>query len=219
MHNDPTHRNALSAESLYLLRLLADESGTERTVLDAAVTTLARQHLSEPIPTLLDNACLEVCLTQGYKALVSVEDYDRVMEAASWSSMCDGTHVYARGTLRETGQHTTMHRFIMAPPDDRVVDHINGNGLDNRRTNLRICSLAENLHNARAYKSKYKGVWHRKGYGIWYAVINRRRLGPFYCPEAAALAYNRAIGEVYGEYAWLNPMDECEQLCLPLLVD
>lgn len=102
----------------------------------------------------------------------------------------------------------TMHKLITGW--DRT-DHINHNGLDNRRANLRPASTAQNAHNERPQigtSSKYKGVtWHKR-VGKWQAAIKtngkNRYLGCFESEEEAALTYNAAAIETYGEFAHVN---------------
>lgn len=93
-----------------------------------------------------------------------------------------------------------------------VIDHINGNGLDNRRCNLRICTQAENVRNNRGrmgMTSQYKGV--SKWEGQWIATITSHgkqvRIGQFATEHEAALAYDAAARELHGEYAHLNLPD------------
>ena len=106
-----------------------------------------------------------------------------------------------------------MHHVIMG--EKREVDHINGDTLDNRKSNLRFCIRSENRFNvpktSKTTKSQYKGVSsRRKGHGRlrWFAYItaykNRKWVGTFDTQEAAALAYNEAAKELHGEYACLN---------------
>jgi hypothetical protein len=97
-----------------------------------------------------------------------------------------------------------MHAFLMKPPAGMQVDHINGDPLDNRRSNLRICTRQENLRNRRIThgRSKYKGVrWYQ---GRWTASIkvacNSER-------EAAEL-FNKLAQVAYGEFASLNELDD-----------
>lgn len=101
-----------------------------------------------------------------------------------------------------------MHREIMTPPRGMQVDHINGNRLDNRRSNLRFCSHTENCHNRRPEnKTGYKGV-RATPYGKWLARITidrvRVELGRFDTPQEAALAYNQAARSHFGDFARLN---------------
>jgi hypothetical protein len=92
-----------------------------------------------------------------------------------------------------------------------VVDHINGNGLDNRRENLRICSQALNCANAKKTKgktSRFKGVFWNRQSKKWCAQIgNKKRnhiIGYFNSEARAAQAYNRKAKEFFGEFARLN---------------
>lgn len=113
------------------------------------------------------------------------------------------------------GKHLTrwirMHRLITDAPDKMEVDHINGNGLDNRRSNLRICTHKQNSHNTRKRKdnrSGYKGVgWHTQ-HNKWRARIvvdgRQKHLGLFDTPEQAAIAYNTAAEQFFGEFAHIT---------------
>ena len=101
-----------------------------------------------------------------------------------------------------------FHRSIMNCPDDLVVDHINGNTLDNRKLNLRQCTHQQNMMNAvkkRKSLSKFKGVF-RNG-NSWGARIGnggRIHIGSFKTEEEAAKAYNEKALELFGEFAKLN---------------
>jgi len=95
------------------------------------------------------------------------------------------------------------------------VDHINGDNLDNRKKNLRLCTYAENNRNRKPLEnktSKYKGVGLNKNYKIktWQARIvknsKRYSLGYFKNEKEAALAYNQAAKKYFGEFAYLNYM-------------
>lgn len=114
-----------------------------------------------------------------------------------------------------TRKHISLHRTLMNPPDDMVVDHINGNGLDNRRVNLRICTRAQNNHNKKKMGSNtsgfvgvYKYAPHGTWDGRWYALVTvagrTKHLGTFKIAEDAARAYDAAAKELIGEYARLN---------------
>lgn len=104
-----------------------------------------------------------------------------------------------------------MHRLIMAAPKGVQVDHINGDGLDNRRANLRLCAERENAFNRRKHQpgsSRFKGVTKRSGYDRWRARIRVRgdlvALGDYATEDAAARAYDEAAVRLHGRFARLN---------------
>lgn len=112
------------------------------------------------------------------------------------------------------GKLVLLHRFLTGAGKGQVVDHVNGNGLDNRDSNLRRCTVAENVRNSRGNKGKrFKGVFkrgNRNGRSMdgWFAAItinNRQKyLGHFLEQEDAAMAYDIAAKKAYGKFAWLN---------------
>jgi hypothetical protein len=153
----------------------------------------------------------EIPLTQGYVAIVDADDYEHVMAAGNWYASVDERRTYARRNMRrDDGRRTTMrlHTFLTGL---HLVDHINGDGLDNRRSNLRSATNAENSKNQRIpvnNTSGFKGVaWHKRDMR-WQAYIRlddgRRHLGTFTTAEDAAYAYDAAARELFGEFAWLN---------------
>lgn len=166
---------------------------------------------------------MEIPLTQGYVAIVDEEDYAR-LSPFSWHIRKDKRTVYA--TRSETYPPTdksprawktfNMHREIVNCPDGFQVDHINGDGLDNRRANLRIATHAENKRNQRKClqfrgkptSSPYKGVHWRPCAGKWQARICfdrvRINLGHFSSEVAAARAYDAKAIEIHGAFARLN---------------
>jgi hypothetical protein len=104
-----------------------------------------------------------------------------------------------------------MHRYILGVTDRNLyVDHINHDGLDNRRDNLRVCTLAENLRNQRAKAGRFKGVsfYSKRIAKPWAAFIQengkRKNLGYFATEIEAAQAYDKAATVNYGEFAALN---------------
>jgi hypothetical protein len=104
-----------------------------------------------------------------------------------------------------------MHRLVAGTPKGMSTDHINGDGLDNRKQNLRICTTAENGRNRGKSKnntSGFKGVsWH-KNRKIWYVHIRHNKklmhIGSFKDKEEAARAYDRKAIELHGKFAKLN---------------
>src|SRR6185503_18274808 len=101
-----------------------------------------------------------------------------------------------------------MPRLIMNCPDDMVIDHINGNRLDNQRSNLRICTQQQNIWNSRkkrGYSNKYKGVTQDKRFpNSFRAIIQGKYLGTFKTSEEAKVIYDLKAKELYGEYNNLN---------------
>jgi hypothetical protein len=136
---------------------------------------------------------------------VDAEDYEWLMRY-KWHTgyTRDRTRAYAY-THDEHNRSVLMHRLIMKPPPGKVVDHKNGNGLDNRRCNLRICNQAQNLCNRGPFGKtcpKFKGVSPRGD--KWVAGVGKEYLGLFNNDVEAAKARDRRAREVYGEHAWLN---------------
>lgn len=159
----------------------------------------------------------EILLTKGERALVNIEDYDYLMQW-KWSL---GTHGYAvRSQKRhelngEKRRNIFMHRVILSRTlnrtllKDELTDHINHGVRDNRRNNLRLATLSENMRNrlmAHNTKSGYKGVVLKKG--RWVAYIKYlgvcRTIGSYDTKEEAAIAYNVMAKELWGEFAHLN---------------
>lgn len=155
----------------------------------------------------------QIPLTQGYFAIVDPEDYDWLMQW-KWCLHKTKTNIYAHRRLKLSNDKNTtmrMHRAIMKAPKGLEVDHKNGNGLDNRRCNLRIASRLQNTKNTKKRKntsSQYKGVsWHKKC-EKWVVHIRINsvtvHIGLFFHEHEAATAYNKAAKLHYGEFAKLN---------------
>jgi hypothetical protein len=146
----------------------------------------------------------EIQLTKGYCALVDDEDYEELMKYRWKANVRGEHHVYASRSVivgGRKGKWTTimMHRFVTHADPGLVVDHINGNTLDNRKENLRVCEQRFNAMNRRSHSektSRFKGVFLDKKSGRWIAGIryNRahRHLGYFDREIDAALAYNES---------------------------
>lgn len=119
---------------------------------------------------------------------------------------------YASAFNPATGKRISLHRLIMKPPPDMQVDHINGNGLDNRRQNLRLATHSLNLANQRIQtrpkSSQFKGVTLQHGRWVSRIKIDRHQfyLGSFGIEEEAASAYNKAAVAAWGEFVRLNPI-------------
>jgi hypothetical protein len=157
----------------------------------------------------------EIALARGHVAIVDDEDY-AALAATRWG-VADNRRGHLSAFRKSGGRRVLMHRAIMGlgHGDPRVVDHINGNSLDNRRVNLRICTPRENRRNAAMPRipgksSRFKGVYWRRARSRWVAMINLRcdpspgHLGTFRDEESAARAYDAAAKRVFGEFARLN---------------
>jgi hypothetical protein len=160
----------------------------------------------------------------GHEILIDDEDFELVSKH-TWHVRKTKHTKYARTNIRiskgkQKGLH--LHRLITNCPKHLMVDHINRNGLDNRRCNLRICSRSENLMNSKKpegrYTSKYKGVCLAKWGKVskrnpiqkykWRSEIRKNRksilIGYFDTEIEAARAYNKKAQELFGEFAKFN---------------
>ena len=150
----------------------------------------------------------KIPLTQGMCALVSDEDYDRV-SSRKWCLSHSPNHsenMYA--VCKINGKTVGMHRFILNANDGLFVDHKNGNGLDNRRANLRNCTRSQNRANSNTKRSLPKGVYarvQRTGTVAYRAQIRHggtiTNLGTFPTIDLAAAAYTVAAVKMHGEFA------------------
>jgi hypothetical protein len=105
------------------------------------------------------------------------------------------------------GSTRLLHRHLLGAKKGEVVDHINGDGFDNRRENLRICTHAENMQNRRMHRNNkvgFKGVWFDAGRGTYRARVTafkrRYSTGRFSTAEAAHEAYLRLAQEVHADF-------------------
>ena len=163
----------------------------------------------------------EIKLSQGKIALVDADDFEWLNQW-KWSyARKEGSLTgYAFRRLHSTNnkrEAVPLHRLIMDLKygDIRHVDHINGDGLDNRKCNLRVCSKAQNLRNRDKNKnntSGYKGVFWTERDQKWYAKITynlaQHYLGCYNTKEEAAQAYNKAAQKYHGEFALLNDVSK-----------
>jgi hypothetical protein len=155
----------------------------------------------------------EIELTKGKFAIVDDKDFD-FLNQWKWHYSTGG---YACRVEKETGKsheerlskNIIMHRLLVDTPREMDTDHINGNKLDNRRENLRVCTRSQNLANRPATvinKSGFKGVVPHKGkYEAGIRKEGKRiYLGIYNTPQEAALAYNDAAPRYFGEFSYLN---------------
>jgi len=163
------------------------------------------------------SSCIRIPL--GYNRFVLIDAADAVVAVQwRWQALeVQPGRFYASGqrTIDGKREEVYLHRLLMNPPDGMVVDHRNGDGLDCRRENMRVCTQQQNTHNRskkRASKNPYLGVYKLKVGLQWHARIRHNKtsiyLGYFPTPEEAARAYDRKALELRGEYARLNFPDE-----------
>jgi hypothetical protein len=158
---------------------------------------------------------VQIPLTQGQVALIDRQDY-ALVKPHHWSVIRSGNTWYAK--TRIGGKTTYMHRLIALGPDNRTpgsikVDHINRNGLDNRRENLRPVTHSQNMMNTvgrqAIRKSHFKGVSVLKHPHLRYRASihvggKQKYLGHYGDEHLAALAYDKAARSHFGKHAWLN---------------
>lgn len=154
-----------------------------------------------------------VPLSRGMFAIVDDEDYELISKRKWYASQSRNGVFYARSNIVRDGRRTGvwMHRLIMGSPKGRI-DHKNHDGLDNRRDNLRMASLSENGMNAKKTAlprhSVWKGVSWSKRFLRWVAYIRvngcQKHLGYFRDEIEAAMAYNKAATQFFGEFARVN---------------
>ena len=158
----------------------------------------------------------EIELTRGQRAIVDDADFDWLNQW-KWTADTDGYNWYAYRVVRKNSKNLKirMHRLILGlgRGDRRQIDHINHNGLDNRRCNIRICSCQQNQQNQKNQinvTSKFKGVskCKQRNKYKWRTciVINgkQKTIGRFEMEEVAALAYDIAATREFGEFANCN---------------
>jgi len=159
-------------------------------------------------PDLKDGTVKQIPLTGGLYAYVDAADYERLSQHR-W-------RVYGGYAARyEKGRPIFMHHEIMKPPKGMVIDHRNGNRLDNTARNLRACTHGENTHNCpkrMGAVSRFKGVWRVRSSRRWYATFTFKgevfRLGSFSEEIEAARAYDYRAVECAGESARVNLPEE-----------
>ena len=161
----------------------------------------------------------QIQIAKGKFAIVDDEDYESLIKH-KWSLSIGTNRTYyahrrkkSKEIINGESHMISMHCSILKAPYGFQIDHINGNGLDNRKCNLRIASRSENQRNSQKRidnTSGYKGVYLDKGarHKRWKAQIcvnsKRINLGRYHFPEQAAQAYDDAARKYFGDFARTN---------------
>lgn len=154
---------------------------------------------------------MKITTASGHEIMIDDEDWDIVKEY-SWRIATPSNCTYAVATplIGNKNRNVLMHRLILSAAD-RMIDHIDGNGLNNHRDNLRFCSHSQNAQNSRKHyvaSSRFKGVSWERDRGKWRVQITisgkQKRVGRFLTEKDAAAAYNKAAVKAFGEFARLN---------------
>ena len=158
----------------------------------------------------------KLALSGGYHCLVDDDDYDFLNQFEWYCSDNGSGHKYAHRRHPRAGGNIKMHRMLAAAMPGDEVDHKDGNGLNNQRSNLRLCTRSQNVANCEARSNKrysnYKGVsaaWNKKKTKMYWIAQCRKdyklhHIGCFPTEEDAARAYNKKARELHGEFAKLN---------------
>lgn len=151
-------------------------------------------------------------LTRGKVTIIDAADYALVSDY-KWHAAYDGHNWYAQSQTRFVNKKRrtlSMHRVILGlEVESRLhVDHKDRDGLNNRRSNLRIATPSQNRANARPVPNKTGYIGVHFGGGAWRAKIRHMKrggsFGRFETPELAARAYDKKAKELFGEFAQLN---------------
>jgi hypothetical protein len=169
-----------------------------------------------------------IALTQGERSIIDGVDRQWISEHR-WYAVKQRKRrdCYAERKITISGKraHIFLHQAVWEMhngpiPAGMEIDHINGNGLDNRLRNLRLATRSQNMYNRRKLtttSSKFKGVSYAKREGRWVAYIRQNRsrihLGYFETELDAALAYDEKARELFGEFASLNFPPETLEAC------
>ena len=174
-------------------------------------------HAPAALAAALAEGAKLIPLTQGKFAIVDAENYEQLSKYR-WYAVKSRRTYYAIRSVKRSRVQIRMHRMLLNAPPGLLVDHINNNGLDNRRSYLRLCTRAQNALNQRPRRgtsSRYKGVGWDKSKKKFRASIThhykRIHLGYFDDEIDAAKAYDKKAKELFGEFAYLNfPNDATE---------
>ena len=156
-------------------------------------------------------------LIRGREVIVDQCD-EHLLAAHDWvirgSGRRENRHLEYVGFIPQPGSVVLLHRLITNCPDHLEVDHKDGNGLNNSRQNLRVCTHLQNLQNRRKHcksSSVYKGVYWESAKGRWRTqiVVNGKKIRKYWSSESdAARHYDELAAQHFGEFARLNFSEE-----------
>lgn len=203
--DEPEEASDASWHMSHLNEILGTGAFTESAAIEAV-----RRYFIRHVP--LPSEIRRVPLTRGYWAIVDAADFDWLMQW-EWCVSAAGkfrTHFHAARNAAIPGP-SLMHALILPVEKPLVVDHVNGDSLDNRRANLRPATPSQNGANGRRHGKAahgFKGIYFDNARKCWAAQIKvnyiTRSLGRFDTPEDAAKVYDVAALEAWGEYAKPN---------------
>lgn len=159
---------------------------------------------------------MKIDLGKGHYALIDDSDIERVIGKYIRLKLIAGMPYAAiRHTIvGKQRKESYLHRYLLDEPENKFVDHINGDTLDNRKDNLRLCNHQDNMRNSKKRKHSrqlYKGIVLLNN-GTYTARISingkYKYLGRFETAIHAALAYNEAAKKYFGEFARLNDLPQ-----------
>ena len=155
-------------------------------------------------------------LTNGGEAFVDDEDYS-LLSRHKWRKMKNNNVWYVVAPFTSNSK-ITMHKIVMGSKAGYIVDHIDRNGLNNQKSNLRFSTASHNAMNSRKHpncSSKFKGVYWCPSHGTWmsYIVANKKKhyVGSFKSELEAARAWNNAAKKFHGQFAYLNTLPDKEE--------
>ena len=162
---------------------------------------VARHEVTQP----LNQSYRLIPLTQGQNAIVDASDYEWLSQ---WNWTLSRNYAYRKDAYRK---HIEMHRVILSCSDGETCDHANGNGLDNRRANLRKCTYQQNAWNQKHHRNstyQFKGVRRQSKGCTWEFRLNiggkEIRKSGFSSEYEAASAYDIEAKRIYGQFAHTN---------------
>lgn len=183
-------------------------------------TPLLSQEIGQLTTLIEDMAMKQIPLSRGESSLVDDDDYEFINQW-KWYALKKGYAIRKIEMPRINGKRSQktiyMHREIIPISGNMEIDHIDGNGLNNQRKNLRQATGSQNMRNQKpriGFSSKFKGVTWSSGHNKWQSQIGvnykTKWLGYYETEIEAARAYNKAAIKYFGEFARLNIIEKQE---------